>query len=118
MDFSAFVGHQDMLSPGNADVAALRADAAQLLTQIDEREGLHSEKVVPLPAGMWNALYRLEPAGVVVKLSAMDNAFEVNFLRDAGKLGIPVPQVLGAGGLEHPIIANPTYFLMTYIPNS
>jgi hypothetical protein len=56
MDFSALVGHQDMLSPGSPEVALLRADAVQLLTQLDEREGLHTQKVVPLPAGMWNAI--------------------------------------------------------------
>jgi hypothetical protein len=66
MDFSALESHQDMLSPGNAEVAQLRADTVSLLTQIDEREGLRTQKVVPLPPGMWNALYRLEPAGVVV----------------------------------------------------
>jgi aminoglycoside phosphotransferase (APT) family kinase protein len=67
---------------------------------------------------MWNALYRLEPAGVVAKLSANDNDFEVNFLREASKLKLPVPQVLGAGVLEHPTIAKVTYFTMMYIPNS
>lgn len=64
MDFSALVGHQDMLSPGSPEVALLRADAVQLLTQLDEREGLHTQKVVPLPAGMWNAFYRLSPCPV------------------------------------------------------
>jgi aminoglycoside phosphotransferase (APT) family kinase protein len=117
MDFSALEGHQDMLSPGTPDIARLRADAVQLLTQIDEREQLHTQKVFPLPAGMWNALYRLEPAGIVVKLSSGDNDFEVNFLRQAGALGVPVPQVFGAGHLEHPTLTNATYFLMTYIPD-
>lgn len=117
MDFSALDGHQDMLSPGSPDVARLRMDAVQLLTQIDEREGLHTQKVVPLPAGMWNALYRLEPAGVVAKLSSGDNDFEVNFLRQAAALNLAVPQVFGAGRLEHPTLPNATYFLMSYIPN-
>jgi aminoglycoside phosphotransferase (APT) family kinase protein len=120
MDFSALEGHQDqdMLSPGNAEVAQLRADAIPLLRQIDEREGLRTQKVVPLPAGMWNALYRLEPAGVVVKLSFGDNSFEVNFLRRATALGIPAPQVSASGVLEHPTLTNATYFLMSYIPNA
>jgi aminoglycoside phosphotransferase (APT) family kinase protein len=118
IDFSALEGHQDMLPPGNPDVARLRADAVQLLTQIDEREHLSTQKVLPLPAGMWNALYRLEPAGIVVKLSPMENNFEVDFLRDAHALNIPVPRVLGAGLLEHPTLPKATYFLMTYIPNS
>lgn len=106
-----------MLSPGTPDIARLRADAVQLLTQLDERENLKTQKVVPLPAGMWNALYRLEPAGVVVKLSANDNDFEVRFLRQADTLGVPVPQVFSAGKLEHPTL-NATYFTMSYIPNS
>jgi len=117
MDFSALDGHQDMLSPGTPDVARLRADAIPLLTQIDERENLHTQTVIPLAAGMWNALYRLEPAGVVVKLSAGDNDFEVNFLRQAAALHLPVPQVFGAGRLEHPSIPNATYFLMSYMSN-
>ncbi len=115
MDFSALDGHEDMLSPGNPEVARLRADAIPLLTQLDERENLRTVKVVPLPAGMWNALYRLEPAGVVVKLSAGDNGFEVGFLRQAAALGVPVPEVYGAGGLEHPTLPDVTYFLMSYI---
>ena len=102
MDFSALEGHEDMLSPGSADVAQLRADAVQLLRQIDEHEQLHTQKVLPLRAGMWNALFRLEPAGVVVKLSSGDNDFEVNFLRQAAALNLPVPQVFGAGHLEYP----------------
>src|ERR1043165_4927350 len=102
MDFSALEGHQDMLSPGTPDVARLRADEVQLLTQLDEREHLHTQKVVPLPAGMWNALYRLEPAGVWVNLSANDNHFEVDFLRHASTLNVPMPQLLGAGHLELP----------------
>lgn len=118
MDFSALEGHRDMLSPGTPDVARLRSDAVQLLTQVDERENLKTRKVFPLPAGMWNALYRLEPAGVVVKLSSGNNDFEVNFLRQANALNIPVPQVYGAGALDYPSISNPTYFLMSYIPNS
>jgi aminoglycoside phosphotransferase (APT) family kinase protein len=118
MDFSALNGHQDMLPPGIPAVAQLRADAVQLLTQIDEREHLQTQKVVPLPAGMWNALYRLEPAGVVVKVSYAANDFEVNFLREAARLDIPVPQVLGAGRLEYSAVPAATYFLMTYIPNS
>lgn len=117
MDFSALEGHQDMLPPGTPDIARLRADAVQLLTQLDEREQLKTEKVIPLPAGMWNALYLLQPAGVVAKLSANDNDFEVNFLRKAFELKLPVPQVFGAGSLEHPALANATYFLMSYIPN-
>lgn len=118
MDFSALEGHQDMLSPGTPDIALLRADAVPLLTQLDTRERLHTQNVIPLPAGMWNALYRLEPAGVVAKLSAGDNDFEVNFLRQVSALGLPVPHVYGAGTLEHPTLAKVTYFLMTYIPNS
>ena len=108
-----------MLSPGTPDIARLRADAIQLLTELDEPpETLQTEKVVPLPAGMWNALYRLEPAGVVAKLSVGDNDFEVNFLRQAAALKIAVPQVSGNGRLEHPTLPNVTYFLMTFIPNS
>jgi aminoglycoside phosphotransferase (APT) family kinase protein len=118
VDFSALDGHQDMLSPGSPDVALLRADAVQLLTQINEREQLQTQKVLPLRAGMWNALYRLEPAGVVAKLSSGDNDFEVDFLRQAALLNVPVPQVMGAGKLEHPSLPKATYFLMTYIPNS
>jgi aminoglycoside phosphotransferase (APT) family kinase protein len=118
MDFSALDGHQDMLPPGTAEIALLRADAALLLRQVDAREHLQTEKVIPLPAGMWNALYRLEPSGIVVKLSANDNDFEVNFLHQAASLQLPVPQVLGAGRLEHPTLASVTYFVMTYIPNS
>jgi aminoglycoside phosphotransferase (APT) family kinase protein len=118
IDFSALDGHQDMLPPGTADVARLRADAVQLLTHIDECEHLRTQKVFPLRSGMWNALYRLEPAGVVVKLSSGDNGFEVDFLRQAAALNVPVPQVLGAGILEHPPLPDATYFLMTYIANS
>lgn len=117
MDFSALEGHEDMLSAGSPDVARLRADAVQLLQQIDERENLHTEKVLPLRAGMWNALFRLEPPGVVAKLSSGANDFEVNFLRQAAALHLPVPQVFGAGQLEHPELPNATYFLMMYIPN-
>jgi hypothetical protein len=113
IDFSALDGHQDMLSPGTPDVAHLRADAIQLLAQIDEREQLHTQKVVPLPAGMWNALYRLEPAGVVAKLSFMENDFEVNFLRQAAALNVPVPQLFGSGHLEHPALPRASYFLMS-----
>jgi aminoglycoside phosphotransferase (APT) family kinase protein len=118
IDFSALDGHEDMLSPGTPDIARLRADAVQLLTQLDEREKLQTQKVIPLKAGMWNALYRLEPAGVVAKLSAGDNDFEVNFLRQASALNIAVPRVYANGKLEHPALPNVTYFLMTYIPNS
>jgi aminoglycoside phosphotransferase (APT) family kinase protein len=118
MDFSALQGHQDMLPPGTSAVARLRADAAQLLTQINEREHLQTQKVLPLPAGMWNALYRLEPSGLVVKLSANNNDFEVNFLRQAAALNVPVPEVLGAGALDHPALPDATYFLMSYIPDS
>ncbi|MCA0455005.1 MAG: aminoglycoside phosphotransferase family protein [Chloroflexi bacterium] len=118
IDFSALANHQDMLSPGSPEVAQLRADAVMLLTEIDARENLQTQKVIPLPAGMWNALYRLEPSGLVVKLSANDNDFEVNFLRQAAALGVPAPQVLGAGRVQHPTLAEATYFLMTYIPNS
>src|SRR5690349_14261630 len=117
IDFSALDGHEDMLSPGTPDIARLRADAVLLLTQLDERVNLRTQKVIPLRAGMWNALYRLEPAGVVAKLSANDNDFEVNFLRDAGALKLAVPQVLGNGRLEHPEISTVTYFLMSYVPN-
>ena len=118
IDFSAMDGHRDMLSPGTPDIARLRADAVPLLTQLDERENLQTQKVIPLPAGMWNALYRLEPAGVVAKLSVGDNDFEINFLRQAAELNLKVPQVFSNGKLEHPTIANPTYYLMSYIPNS
>jgi aminoglycoside phosphotransferase (APT) family kinase protein len=117
MDFSALDGHEDMLTPGSPDVARLRADAVPLLTQIDAREGLQTQKVLPLRAGMWNALFRLEPAGVVAKLSSGDNDFEVNFLRQASALNLPVPQVFGAGRLQHPTLTNATYFLMSYVPN-
>src|SRR5262249_22310934 len=54
---------------------------------------------------------------VVAKLSFGDNAFEVNFLREAAALHLPVPQVFGAGQLEHPHLPNACYFLMSYIPN-
>lgn len=117
MDFSALNGHQDMLSPGTPEIARLRADAVPLLTQLDGREGLRTQKVVPLPAGMWNALYRLEPAGLVAKLSSGENNFEVDFLRAAAALNLPVPQVFGAGRLDHPTLPAVTYFLMSYIPN-
>src|SRR5262249_9043577 len=83
---------------------------------IDAREGLNTQKVIPIPAGMWNALFLLQPAGLVVKLLANDNDFEVNFLREAARLNLPVPQVYGAGTLEHPTLTA-TYFLMSYIPN-
>jgi aminoglycoside phosphotransferase (APT) family kinase protein len=118
MDFSALHGHQDMLSPGTPAVARLRADAEQLLIQIDERENLHTETVFPLPAGMWNALHRLEPAGLVAKLSANNNDFEVNFLRQAAALNLPVPQVRAAGTVDHPALPDATYFLMSYISDS
>lgn len=118
MDFSALDGHQDMLTPGTVEIARLRADAIPLLTQIDARENLQTQKVIPIPAGMWNALYRLEPSGIVVKTSAMNNEFEVNFLRQAGALDLPAPRVLGSGTLDHPTLIDATYFLMTYIPNS
>jgi hypothetical protein len=117
MDFSALKGHEDMLPPGTPDIARLRADAIPLLKQIDERENLRTQKVWPLPAGMWNALYRLEPAGVVVKLSAGDNDFEVNFLRQAGALNLPVPHVYGAGRIDHSSLPIVTYFLMSYVPD-
>jgi aminoglycoside phosphotransferase (APT) family kinase protein len=118
MDFTALEGHQDMLMPGTPDIAQMRADAILLLTQLDEHEQLHTQKVVLLPAGMWNALYRLEPSGVVVKLSAGDNRFEVDFLRQAEVLNIPAPRVLTSGTLEHPTIPLVSYFLMSFIPNS
>jgi aminoglycoside phosphotransferase (APT) family kinase protein len=118
MDFSALEGHEDMLSAGSPDVATLRADAIPLLRQLDEREQLQTQKVIPLRAGMWNALFRLEPAGVVAKLSSGDNDFEVNFLRQAAALKLPVPQVFGSGKLEHPSLPNATYFLMSYVPNA
>jgi aminoglycoside phosphotransferase (APT) family kinase protein len=118
MDFSALEGHEDMLSAGSPDVARLREDAVQLLHQIDEREQLKTQKVIPLRAGMWNALFRLEPAGVVAKLSSGNNDFEVNFLRQASILNLPVPKVFGAGTLQHPALANATYFLMSYVPNA
>ncbi len=118
MDFSALVGHQDMLSPGTPEIGQLRANAARFLRQLDELETLHTQKVIPLPAGMWNALFLLEPAGMVAKLSVGDNSFEVNFLREAGALGLPVPQVYGAGKLDNLELANVTYFLMGYVPNS
>lgn len=107
-----------MLPPGTPAIARLRADAVQLITQVDAREQLKTRKVIPLPAGMWNALYRLEPAGVVVKLSANDNAFEIDFLRQAAALNVPAPRVLGAGRLDHPDLKIATYFVMTYIPNA
>jgi Ser/Thr protein kinase RdoA (MazF antagonist) len=118
IDFSALQGHQDMLSPGTPDIARLRADAVPLLTQLDERENLQTQKVIPLPAGMWNALYRLEPAGLVAKLSVGDNNFEINFLKQAAELKLKVPQVFSNDRLEHPTIVNPTYYLMSYVPNS
>lgn len=118
MDFSAFIGHEDMLTPGSPDIAQLRADAVPLLTQLDQREGLQTKTVIPLKAGMWNALFLMEPAGIVTKLSVGDNDFEVNFLRQAHALGIPVPQVFSAGTLEHPTLSKVTYFLMSYIANS
>lgn len=117
MDFSALDGHEDMLSPGSPDVALLRSDAETLLRQIDERENLRTQKVIPLPAGMWNALFRLEPAGIVVKLSSGNNDFEVNFLRQAETLDIPAPRVSSSGKVEHPLLPNATYFLMSYIPD-
>lgn len=115
MDFSALHGHQDMLTPGTPEIARLRADAVPLLTQLDAREGLRTQKVVPLPAGMWNALYLLEPAGLVVKLSAGENSFEADFLRAAAALNLPVPQVFGEGRLDHPALPTVTYFLMSYM---
>lgn len=118
MDFSAFIGHEDMLTPGSPDIAQLRADAVPLLTQLDQREGLQTKTVIPLKAGMWNALFLMEPAGIVAKLSVGDNDFEVNFLRQAHALEIPVPQVFSAGTLDHPTLQIVTYFLMSYIANS
>jgi len=118
MDFSALEGHEDMLSAGSPDVARLRADAIPLLRQLDEREQLQTQKVIPQRAGMWNALFRLEPAGVVAKLSSSNNDFEVNFLRQAAALNLPVPKVFGSGKLEHPTLPNATYFLMSYVPNA
>ncbi len=117
IDFSALNGHEDMLMPGTAEIAQMRADAIPLLTQLNERENLHTQKVIPLKAGMWNALYRLEPGGVVAKLSAGENDFEINFLREATTLQIAVPQVFSSGRLEHPTLPVVTYFLMTYVPN-
>jgi aminoglycoside phosphotransferase (APT) family kinase protein len=118
IDFSALEGHQDMLSAGTPDIARLRADAVKMLSQLDWRENLQTQKVIPLPAGMWNALYLLEPAGVVAKLSTGDNGFEINFLRQAAELNVPVPQVYANGSLDHPTIPKVTYFLMSYIQNS
>lgn len=118
MDFSALVGHEDMLTPGTPEIARLRAEPERFLRQIDARENLRTAYVLPLAAGMWNALYRLEPAGLVAKLSVGDNAFEVNFLREAAALGLPVPQVYGAGTLDDDNLPNVTYFLMRYVPNS
>ena len=118
MDFSAMDGHQDMLPPGVPDVATLRKDARILLAQIDARERLGTRRVIPLPSGMWNALYRLEPAGLVAKLSFMGNAFEVDFLRDAAELGVPVPRIYSAGPLEHAEIPAACYFLMSYEANT
>lgn len=118
MDFSALIGHKDMLSPGTPEIGRLRAEAERFLRQIDAQEGLQTQKVIPLPAGMWNALFRLEPAGVVVKLSVGNNDFEVNFLREAGALGLPAPKIFGAGKLDDESLPNVTYFLMSYVPNS
>jgi aminoglycoside phosphotransferase (APT) family kinase protein len=118
VDFSALAGHRDMLSPGTPELARLRAEPKRFLRQIDAREGLQTQKVIPLAAGMWNALFRLEPAGLVAKLSVGNNDFEVNFLREAGVLGLPVPQLFGAGKLDDESLPNVSYFLMSYIPNS
>lgn len=118
MDFSALDGHQDMLPPGVPEVALLRRDARQLLTQLDALEHLNTRTVIPLPSGMWNALYLLEPVGLVAKLSFMDNAFEVDFLRDAAALHVPVPRVYAAGRLDHADIPGACYFLMSYEANT
>lgn len=118
MDFSALNGHKDLLEPGTLAVARLRQDARELLTQLDQKENLRTETVLPLRAGMWNALYRLEPAGVVAKLSAFPNDFETRFLREAAKLGVKVPQVSSEGTLSHPDLPGASYFLMDYLADT
>lgn len=118
IDFSALTGHEDALAPGSPAVALLRAEAEPFLAQIDGRERLRTEKVWPLRSGMWNALYRLEPSGVVAKLSSGRNDCEVFSLRLAGEQGIAVPRVLAEGTLTHPALPNASYFLMEYVPNA
>jgi aminoglycoside phosphotransferase (APT) family kinase protein len=118
MDFSALIGHQDMLTPGTMEIGRLRAEPERFLRMLDAQEDLRTQRVIPLAAGMWNALYRLEPSGMVAKLSVGNNNFEVNFLREARALGLPVPRVYGAGALDDDRLPNVTYFLMLYVPNS
>ncbi|HEX2913129.1 MAG TPA: aminoglycoside phosphotransferase family protein [Chloroflexia bacterium] len=116
MDLSSLQYHTDTLEPGTPEVALLRRDAASLLVQLDHKENLQTEKVLPLKAGMWNALFHLEPAGLVAKLSPYSNQFETNFLRVAEKQQVKVPRVISEGALEHPDLPGAAYFLMTYIP--
>lgn len=117
LDFSALQNHTDLLPPGTPEIARLRQDAKNLLLQLDQKENLRTEKVLPLKSGMWNALFHLEPSGLVAKLSAYPNRFETDFLRAAKMQQVKVPAVISEGTLEHPALPGASYFLMAYIPN-
>jgi hypothetical protein len=64
----------------NEDVAYLRRQAQTFIRAVDAQEGLHTEVVLPLPLGTWNAAFILQPANMVLKLSPWSDQFEADFL--------------------------------------
>jgi aminoglycoside phosphotransferase (APT) family kinase protein len=118
IDFSDLDIPRDTQPAGTAAIEAMRAGAPEALTLIDASAQLGTTRVESLNIGMWNGVYRLLPANVVAKLSAGPNDFEVDFLRAAHQLDVPVPLVLARGEVALPTVAHVTYFLMPYLDHT
>lgn len=118
IDFSLLDQSAPTALAPNDDVAYLRQHARQFIQAIDELEGLRTESVVPLPHGTWNAVFVLQPANLVLKLSPWGNRFEADFLKWAATVQAPVPQAIAYGPVPHARLPNASYVLMTHIPNS
>jgi aminoglycoside phosphotransferase (APT) family kinase protein len=102
----------------NDDVAYLRQHAKQFIQAVDAQEGLHTEVVLPLPLGTWNAAFVLQPANLVLKLSPWSDQFEADFLKLATTMAVPVPKCFAYGTVPDLRLPNASYVLMQHIANS
>jgi aminoglycoside phosphotransferase (APT) family kinase protein len=118
IDFSDLAVPRPDQYAGTQAIEDMRGAAPEALSTIDAREGLGTTRVESLNMGMWNGVYRLLPANIVAKLSVGPNDFEVNFLRTARALDVPVPAVLATGTLALPKVDHVTYFLMPHLDHT
>lgn len=116
MDLSLLDTHRDALEPGNEDVELWRKFSKDLIIEVVNKEQLAVEKVVPLRAGMWSAVFVLQPLNIVLKFT--DNLYEIHFIQMANQHKIAVPEFIASGKVSCSALHGVSYVLLEYLPHT